>query len=398
MPTFQDGQNVSFRYKVQSALGSPASGASGKELPLVASPGLRLNKAAISDPSVSADGMKGVARHGSRGVSGSTAAVVRLGALDELIEAICRGTWTAAASITQATMTSITTTTSTIVAAAGSWITQGVRVGDVVTLTGFATTANNDKRLLVTNVSTSTITVAGTPLTLDAGADTSFSLAVHKKVTQGTTKRYFTTDTYFQDIDISLTATDCVPTSLELSMAPDAAVTATFGWVGIDAASNAAGASPILTGPTTYETANMVAVDAVVLKNGVAVTNVTSFALSMALGGDLLPVIGATTSPDVFLDNTSITGSFAVPMADAVYFEHFNDEDELSLMIVLKEPEVDPYDFFAVYLPVVKMTSQPDWALGSAGPLIGSVSFEAGRKATTTGFDETMVKFITSAA
>jgi hypothetical protein len=67
-------------------------------------------------------------------------------------------------------------------------------------------------------------------------------------------------------------------------------------------------------------------------------------------------------------------------------------------MIVLKEPEADPYDFFAVYLPVVKMTSQPDWSLGGAGPLIGSVSFEAGRKATTTCYDETMVKFVTSAA
>lgn len=398
MPTFQDAQNVSFRYKVQSALGTPASGASGKELPLVSSGGLKLAKVAIPDPVVSADGMRGVTRHGSRSVGGSTAAVVRLGALDELVEALCRGTWAAAASITQATMTSITTTTSTIVAAAGSWITQGVRVGDVVTLTGFATTANNDKRLLVTGVTASTITVAGTPLTLDASPDSSFTLTVHKKVTQGTTKRYFTTDTYFQDIDISLTATDCVPVSLELAMSPDAAVTATIGWVGINAASNATGASPVLTSPTTYETANMVATDAVVLKNGVAVTNVTGLTVSMALGGNLLPVIGATVSPDVFLDNTTITGSFSVPMSDAVEFEHFNDEDELSLMVVLKEPEAEPYDFFAIYLPVVKLTSQPDWSLGGSGPLVGSVAFEAGRKPTTTGFDETMVKFVTSAA
>ena len=41
----------------------------------------------------------------------------------------------------------ITTTTSTIVAAAGSWITAGVRVGDIVTLTGHSTAANNSLRL-----------------------------------------------------------------------------------------------------------------------------------------------------------------------------------------------------------------------------------------------------------
>lgn len=398
MPTFQSGQNVSFRYKVQSGLGTPASGASGKELPLIASAGLRLNKVAIPDPVISADGMKGVARHGSRSVGGTTTAAIKLGALDELIEALCRGTWVAAASITQAAMTSITTTTSTIVAAGGSWIAQGVTVGDVVTLSGHATTANNSKRLLVTGVTASTITVAGTPLTLDASPDSSFTLTVHKKVVQGTTQRYFTTDTYFQDIDISLTATDCVPVSLELAMSPDAAATATIGWVGIDAASNATGSSPVLTGPTTYETANMVATDAVVLKSGVAVTSITGLSLTMSLGGDLLPVIGSTVSPDVFLDNTSVSGSFAVPMADAVYFEHFNDEDEISLMVVLKEPEADPYDFVAVYLPVVKLTSQPDFSLGGNGPLVGSMSFEAGRKATTTGYDETMIKFVTSAA
>jgi hypothetical protein len=398
MPIQQDGQNVSFRYKVQSALGTAASGASGKELPLVASPGMRLNKVAISDPSVGSDGMRAVTRHGSRSVSGTTAAVVRLGALDELIEAVCGGTWTAAAAITQATMTSITTTTSTIVAAAGSWITQGVRVGDVITLAGHATTANNSKRFFVTAVTASTITVAGTPLTLDASPDSSFTLTVHKKVVQGTTKRYFTTDTYHQDIDISLTATDCVPVSLDLALSPDAAATVTFGWVGINAASNATGASPVLTGPTTYETANMVATDAVLLKNGVAVTVLTSLALSVSRGGTTLPVVGSTTSPDVFLDNATVTGSFSVPMEDATYFAHFDAEDEISLMAILKEPEAEPYDFLAVYLPVVKLTAQPDWSLGSAGPLIGSVSFEAGRKVTTTGFEETMVKFVTSAA
>lgn len=89
--------------------------------------------------------------------------------------------------ITQSTMTSITLTTNTIVASAGSWITQGVRVGDMVVLTGHDTSAtvvgspNNGRRLVVTAVTASTITVAGTPLVATALADANFTLTIQAK-------------------------------------------------------------------------------------------------------------------------------------------------------------------------------------------------------------------------
>lgn len=396
--TMQDAQNISFRYKVQSALGTAASGSGGKELPLAPSQGLRLLKQVIEDPAIGNDGMRAVPRHGSRSVSGQTAAVVRLGALDELIEALCRGTWVASFTITQAAMTSITTTTNTIVAAGGSWITQGLRIGDVITLTSHSTAANNSKRLPVVGLTASTITVPAGYLTADAGADSSFTVTVHKAVTQGVTKRYFTTDTYFADIDRSITSTDCVPSSLELALSPDGAALATIGWTGINRASNASGASPVLTSPTSYETANMVAVDAVILQDGVVVTKLTGLQLTMDLGGETLPVIGATTSPDVFLDNTRITGSFSIPMEDLTHFDAFANETAVELMVLLKEPESEPYDFFGFHLGNVRLTSQPDWSAGGTGPLVGSISFEAGRKDTTTGYAETAIKFVTSAA
>lgn len=85
--------------------------------------------------------------------------------------------------ITQAEMTSITTpTTSTIVAAAGSWVTEDVEVGDIVTLTAHGAHAHNGRPLTVTAVSATTITVAGTPLIVDAVADTAFSLSVYTPI------------------------------------------------------------------------------------------------------------------------------------------------------------------------------------------------------------------------
>jgi hypothetical protein len=81
-------------------------------------------------------------------------------------------------SLTSGTLTSITTTTNTIVAASGSWITQGVKVGDLVVLTNHATAANNNLRLGVAGVTASTITIASANLTANAVPDSAFTLTI----------------------------------------------------------------------------------------------------------------------------------------------------------------------------------------------------------------------------
>ena len=136
---------------------APGTG-SGERLRIRPSPGMSLVKNMSPNDEVSLDLQDRLARHGTQSVPGSYNLVWAVDAQDTALEALMRSTWVAAVAITQATMTSITTTTSTIVAAAGSWLTQGVRRGDVVRLTGHATAANNSINLLVASVSASTIT------------------------------------------------------------------------------------------------------------------------------------------------------------------------------------------------------------------------------------------------
>jgi hypothetical protein len=79
-------------------------------------------------------------------------------------------------SITQIAMTSVTTpTATTIVASAGSWISQGLNVNDTIFLSGFPDAANNGVNFLITALSANTITVNG-PLVVNATPDTSFSV------------------------------------------------------------------------------------------------------------------------------------------------------------------------------------------------------------------------------
>ena len=398
--SFQTGNNVSVRYKVQSGLGTPASGSGGKELPLIASGGLVPAKAAIESPEVRADGMTAIGRHGTRSVGGDYAAVIRIGAEDELIEAVVRGTWAAAAAITQATMTSITTTTTTIVAAAGDWIAQGVRAGDVIRLTDHSTSSNNGKNIPVVSVTANTITVPSGYLTTDSSPDSSFTLTRLKRVSNGVppVQRYFTFDEYHADIDQSESFTDCVISSMAMSMAADDTVRATFGIVGRQFAANATGASPVLTDPTQYLSSNLVATDAVILKNGVAITDLTGFELTLDMGAATLPTIGTTLSPDVFPNNTTLSGSFSVVRSDLTFLSNFADEDILSLFFLLAEPGSEPKPCLGVYIPYLKLMSAPDAPLGGDGAMISTVNWVGGKQPTATGKVESMITFSSSAA
>ena len=396
--TFQTGNNISVRYKVQAGLGTPATGSGGKELPIVASGGLVPQKAAIESPEVRADGMSSLGRHGSRSVAGDYAAVVRVGATDELIEAVVRGTWSAAVAITQADVTSITTTATTIVGASGSWISLGVAAGDVIRLTDHSTAANNNKNIPVVSVSASTITVPAGYLTLDAAPDSTFTLTRLRRVTNAVppVARYFTFDEYHADIDQSELFTDCVISSLALSMGADETVQATFGIVGRQFDSKTTGDSPVLTGPTQYLSSNLVATDAVILKNGVAVTDLTGFELTLDMSASTLPVIGAVVSPDVFPNNSTLSGSFSLVRSDLTFLADFADETVLSLFFLLTEPSSEPKPALGVYIPYIKLMSAPDAPFGGDGAMISTVNWSAGKQPTATGKLESMITFSTS--
>src|SRR4051812_38678200 len=134
---YQAQSNVLTAYKAQSGLGSQASGSGGTVLRMSGGAGANLTKAATESNEVRRDGMRQRGRHGTQKTTGEWSAEASLGSHDAILEAIMRDTWSAAdLAITQATTfggsgaaTSVTTGANTIIAAAGSWILQGLRVG-----------------------------------------------------------------------------------------------------------------------------------------------------------------------------------------------------------------------------------------------------------------------------
>jgi hypothetical protein len=388
----QTGRNVEVTYKKQSGLGVAATGAGGRVFRINSSQGLTLSKGKIRSNESRRDGQTTLGRHGARSVSGGYSADATLGTFDELIADIMRGTWDTLVTITNTQMTSITTTTSTIVAAAGSWITQGLRVGDVVRLTGHSSVANNDRNLRITGLTATTITVAET-LTADAVADTSFSLTRPPKLVNpaSTVPSYFTFEERFLDIPAGEVFTDVKVGSLAIAMNPDNMVGLTFGMTGRDMEVNSGAAR--FTTPTDTTSNGLVAVDAKLRLGSGDVVNLTAANINLQRAITTTSVVGALISPDVFDAPLTVTGDISAIREDMTLLSTFLNETTVSLhMLLVDQDSTAPRKFLSIYLPLLTLDGSSK-SFGQDGPLIQQIPFEAGKLLTGANADLTMVKF-----
>jgi hypothetical protein len=410
MTTYQSQSNGYVAYKVQSALGTGASGSGGTILRQAGGQGGRLTKAATESNEVRRDGMRTRGRHGTQKTAGEWAAEMSIGSHEDIIEAIMRDTWSAAdLTITEATasLTSITTTAHTIVAGGGSWITAGVMVGDVWRLTNHATAANNGKNLRITGVTTSTLTVAET-LVVDAAPDASFTLTrPGSKIIQysanSLVKRYFTIEEVDLDLDQSELMTDFVWGSLRFSMAPNGLLmadpggigTGQFRAIGTDSPSDV----PWLTSPSESTAAPLAVVDATIRVNGEDVVDLTSFDLSLDIGPVAPDVFGSGAikySPDVFSGQMAVAMNITALRKDLQFVQDFIDETVYELHVLAVENESEPKDFISIFVPNFTLGSVDKSALSKEGgartQTIAIPAALVGKDESGSGRDATMIK------
>src|SRR5690242_2007593 len=165
MPS-QTGKNVLVALKAETTFNTAPSPVTGGTQLRIVSGGLGLKKTLIKSNEIRSDGQSSMARHGSRMVDGSYVCEVSLASFDPLFEAIMRSTWVAAVALTTtgagafvdvtANANNQLTRTGT-----GSWITDGVRVGDMIRLSNYTVAGDNNINLRVTAVSQFVITVEG---------------------------------------------------------------------------------------------------------------------------------------------------------------------------------------------------------------------------------------------
>lgn len=395
----QTGRNTSVSYKSQPTLGTPVSGSGATAFRFNPGGGLVLAKNKIRSNENRSDGMSTLGRHGSRSVSGSYAADGSIGTFDPLIEALMRGTFSSVLVVTEATagLTSITTTTNTIVASAGSFITAGLKKGDTIVLTNHSTAGNNSKNLRIVDLAALTITLPAGSLTANAVADTTFTITRAKKLVNGTTNRYFTFEEREEDQDASSLFPDCRVSSLRLTMGADAMVGMEFGVVGRDMQVLEGAASPNFTSPTQSSSVGLVVTDATIRLGATDIASLTSFDAMFDIGARGQPVMGSNISPDVYVGNMApITGTITGIRDDMTLLKSFLNEDQLSMQILMTEPDVEPKDYLALYLPLLTLDGNTK-GFGADGPLIQTIPYEAGKLLTGSNADQVMAMWQTSA-
>jgi len=389
----QTGRAVKVAYKVEASLNVAPGTSGGEVLRLTASPGLSLRKDPIRSDEIRDDGLSTVPRHGSQSVSGSYSGELSASSFMTPLAAVCRATQTAASTLTQASASltnivfgtnyvALTTTTST-----GGWVTAGIRVGDVFRITGSSATNNNLNGQVVA-MTTHTLTVPNGTFTAEATAVSSYSLTRGTKIfnADSVVRSSYYIDQYEQDNDLSTTFGGCRFTSFTLTGAPNGMAQIALGVMGLSATANASGASPYYTAPTEYTTVPLVFADAVIYFDGAKLTTATEFSLTLDNGGSTLPIIGSTTSPDVFDGSARLSGTLSFLREDLDTLGDFQDEDELELFVLLQAAMTAPKSYMGLYVPRLKLMGL-DAPLGSDSALIESVSWEAGVKVAATGYD-----------
>ncbi|MCK9994372.1 MAG: hypothetical protein Dbin4_02892 [Alphaproteobacteria bacterium] len=380
--TIQNQANVDIAYKAETSFGV-AAGATGAQSLRRVSSSLALNKDSFSSAEIAEHGQIADLRHGVRRVAGDISGELSAATYKDWFQALLRGTLTTGVSFSASVGTELTTTTSTIVrAGAGSFITDGFKVGDVIRLANLADAANNGKNLRITALTALEITVAET-LVLNATADSTASVTVvGKKVLAPSTRaarvnRSFTIEQNHADIDLTELFLGCRVIDCNINVSPGGIATVSFSVMGQDGQILTAGNAPYFTSPTAVTATTLMAGPNGFLRlAGVDQVVITAFDLSLSLGGSSEGVVGKNIVPDVFTANLTATGNISFFLENETLLNNFINEDSLAVQLLLTEAEAEPKGFLSFHLPKIKFTGSSK-TIGASGGVIVQQPFQA---------------------
>jgi hypothetical protein len=393
----QSENNVVVAYKPEGTFGVAAAGGAGAKRFRLNGGGIGLEMAQIASNELRSDMKSGATRNGSRNVNGGYPADLSVGTFDQLIEAAFRGTFTPASVITAATFTNLTPGVNTFTAASGSFLTQGYRVGQIVRRTGSAIPGNNGRNLRVVGVSAAVLTVA--EVLTGGAADATGSLDILKRLIQPATivKRSFTFEEYQRDIDGSELFIGAKIATMRISGGPDAMAIVEFGIVGADGSVLEGASSPYFTDPVATTSIGLTLADAKIRFGGEDVAVLSGFDLTLDNRQGGQAVIGGGITPEIFEGNATLAGSVSGIRRNLTNVTRYINETPLELHLLLVEPGAEPKGFISLFVPNIKL-GRPTKAYGTGSAMIEALPFTAANKDATTGYDDTMIQYETSAA
>ncbi|SCM71497.1 hypothetical protein KL86PLE_100238 [uncultured Pleomorphomonas sp.] len=378
----QSSVSVDIAYGVETTFGTAATATAGKALRRV-STSLTTQKESFQSNEVRRDLQVSDLRHGMRSARGSIEGELSIQSYDDLLEAAFGGTWTAGVSVdpddfaTGVTVTTVGETSLLTFAGAGSLLTAGFKVGDVVRCTGLTAAANNNLNLRIVALDATAMTVYPA-ITAQAQQAEDWAVAVAgKKLLLGTTKRSFTIENIYTDIDESEQFTGCRINGVSINCQPNGMVTSTFDVLGQNGSLRKGAQSPYFTTIADAPNTEIVSgLNGALRLAGQEVGIVTAFDLSLTNNMSVAGVVGKNVSPDVFAGRKVLTGNVSAYLQDGSLIEAFLDEEEVDIVAQLLTASGSPQDFITLSMQRVKFSSNTK-TIGAEGGVIAQFAYQA---------------------
>lgn len=302
-------------------------------------------------------------RHGVRRVAGTLNGELSPGSYAAYLAALLKRDFAAVTALTALSLTVAGSgPTYTITRAAGSFLTSGLKVGQVIRLTAGTFNASNlNKNLFIVALTATEATVIvlnGTALVAE-GPITASTITVPGKTTyvpvSGHTDKSFSIEEWYSDISRSEVFAGCKFTKASIQLPPSGMAT-----LGLDVAGKDFGQAPgsvrYFTSPTALSSSGVVAaVNGVLRIGGVTLASVTglNFDVDASFSGD--PVVGSNVVPTQFAGRVKVSGQFTAYFEDGVIPAAFFDETELGIQVALTTSNDAAADFVSFSMSRVKL-------------------------------------------
>lgn len=366
--TIEQGVFKQTRVKRQSAKGALAGTSGGQTMRRENSKFELAKETYTTESEITSSQQLTSVRHGPKTINGNIDGILSPGTYSDPLSAVIRKDFAAVPAISAASITIAGSgPTYTLTRAAGSYLTDGIKIGMAVRLTAGAFAAGNlNKNILVTNVTALVLTgivlnkLALTP----EGPIASATLSVPGKVTYvpitGHTDPYYTVEEWYPTAGVSERNLDVKFTKADLSLPGTGNAKIKFTALGLDQTSDV---TAYFTAPTAETTTDaLAAANGALLVDGTAIATVTDLSINIDGKGAVADgVVGTDVRPDVFRGIVMVSGSFTAYFEGGTVPDLYRNETLTSIVSALTAGADASADVMTLTLTAVKLTSStPD--------------------------------------
>lgn len=347
-------------YKKQAGLGTPAIG-SGGQLIRRETAMFEKVKGAFNSNEINPNQQYSGDTYGTSSTTGQINGNLSPGSYAPLLASLCRGTFVAGAVSTGLSVTIAGAgPTFTLTRSTGSFLTDGIKIGDVVQLTGAFTGTAASLNLLVVGLTATVATVIvpnGSVLSAQGPVASATLTVINKKVVvpaTGQANDYYTFEEFMADIARSRLYTDMQMASADVKVPANGNVTLQLSTLGLGRTLNPA---QQLTSPLAASTTPILSSEnAAIVVAGAQTVIGTSLDIkidSQNKPGD--PNIGSKTISDIIKGDIKATGQFSTMKADDSVATLFENETAVTIICAIFADSTPNSPFVSFVIPLAKL-------------------------------------------